>query len=160
MYVLWVFIVNLQSQKSSRYFWKYFWKYFCLKNIDLGKQPESCEEKHISKSNEQFQLQNNEISTANISHLYSCNLHTTQLISHWSIVEKKMKKKMFYGQGFEGQIKLKFESVLYDFYFQNRSLWWYTFWFCYLYKNIPLLCYKLDSTKSLNGQIIWYVASF
>ena len=74
--------VNLQSQKSSRYFWKYFWKYFCLKNIDLGKQPESCEEKHISKSNEQFQLQNNEISTANISHLYSCNLHTTQLISH------------------------------------------------------------------------------
>lgn len=122
MYVLWVFIVNLQSQKSSRY----FWKYFCLKNIDLGEQPESCEEKHISKSNEQFQLQNNEISTANISHLYSCNLHTTQLISHWSIVEKKMKKKMFYGQGFEGQIKLKFESVLYDFYFQNRSLWWYT----------------------------------
>ena len=140
MYVLWVFIVNLLGQKSS----EYFWKYFCLKSFELGehflieliwcqkvlKWNTSQNQLIVSITIEVLVLQHNKISTANISHLYSCNLHTTQLISQWSVMEEKYEKKMFYGQDFEGEIICKFESILYDFYFQNRSVWWYTFWFC------------------------------
>ena len=94
-----------------------------------------------------------------IFHIYTAAICTPLNSYHTDLLWKKnMKKKMFYGQGFEGQIKCKFESILYDFYFQNRSVWWYTFWFCYLYKYIPMPFYKLDfSTKSLSGHLcIWY----
>ena len=61
-----------------------------------------------------------------IFHIYTAAICTPLNSYHTDLLWKKIWKKMFYGQGFEGQIKLKFESVLYDFYFQNRSLWWYT----------------------------------
>jgi hypothetical protein len=128
--------------------------------------PESFEEKHISKSNEQFQLQSWYVFLfyniirylQQIFHIYTAAICTPLNSYHTNLLWKKNMKIIFYAQGFEGQIKCKFESILYDFYFQNRSVWWYTFRFCYLYKYTPLPFYKLDfSTKSLSGHLcIWY----